>query len=357
MTTKNTATQKAANVAKTTNDTIVDVEVKIAAPIAPLTQESLIAALPEGLNPDAGKIATTITRINAELVQLGATFDSNGGIIGISKEVFGKTCNRAILESFDEEIRELAREEASKAVMSEHAEEVKGIPKEALDVIIDETVNMMMDANDDSVGDVAEEYITNRLAELREKYPLPEPVVVVEASPTISSSVAEVSVTVKPATSTEQFEQGFVDSNSQRLEIKATDVHGKEVKVQSVQFKRVHVPYTPSFEQKQDSVDESWAALASPIPHVAELSDAELKEVVAKTIVAFRDKFNGMQCHWNTKLVFPDERVNLIGMFTKDELSMLVWGYAEPDLDCWDIQRVVPHVYGLEFFYDEHSAA
>lgn len=364
----NSKTQTAKSVNKTLTQQaktaeVVDVtkEVNLPPPIAPLTHESLVSALPEGLNPDADKIASVIVLINEELVKAGATFGDGGYIVGIDKPKFSQICNMLILREFNAEIRSVAKAEAAKIVQQNHADDVKGLSSDDIETIIDELVDVMMDGATEDIDDKQlEELVQRRIGMLQAKHVRTahdEADAKVEIKITQPKVDVEVTVSTEPVGATsEEFEAGLINSGQQRLEIKATDADGKEVKVAKVALKRISLPYVPTFEQKQDAADE-WIAVASPIPMVTKLNAEEIKEIVAKTIVAFRDDFNGKQCHWNTKLVFPDECVDVLNMFTEAELTYLVWGYAEPDLDCWDVQRVVPHVYGLEYFYKDEMAA
>lgn len=350
--------------------------------ISQLSPEALIKNIPIHGEVDHDRLARVVTQVNAELAANGAVFTDDGHVEGLSRQRFAELVNPIVLAEFKPELSA----DLKSALLADNSpvkqmapwlqgEELDTLLNRICDVAIDSNVGLIDDdgelveliakevdkikppQEDPEKQAELEEFINAHTKPLEPKNPKPAPV---EPQPVQSKTTVEktVEVDVKAGEvkieerKTHEYSVGLDESKTHEVKIKATDSSGKEVKVARVEIVSRLIPYTPTFEHKQD-VDGEWVAIASPIPAVGKMTDLEIKEMVAKTIVEFRENFNGKQCEWNTKLVFPDDEVDLLGMFTQGEINQLVWGFSEPDLDCWDIQSVQTHLYGLEFTYKE----
>lgn len=346
--------------------------------IKQVTPELLIQTVPIKGDVDHARLVSVITRINSELLTCGAIFTDDGFIEGLNRQQFATVVNPIVLDEFQAELAgELkAALRAEGSPIRVHADWLGGDELETfLDHIADKAIkgnvgfieddgeleNLILSElakikapQEDPVKDAElKAFIAANTKPLEPLNPKPEKVVVeVEAA---SEPVVEVSVTKPTNLSTQEFNVGIDANNACEVKIKAVDSDGKEVKVSRVEIVSSRLPYKPTFTHSQ-ATDGEWFAASSPIPSVGKLTAEEIKEIVAKTIVEFRDNFNGKQCEWNTSLVFPDPDVNLLGMFTDEELNRLVWGFSEPDLSCWDIQSVIARPYGLEFTYENMVA-
>lgn len=347
-----------------------------------ITPDTLVKNIPIHGEVDSERLVRVVNQVNAELAANGAVFTEDGHVEGLSRQRFAELVNPIVLAEFKPELSA----DLKQALLADNSPVKQMAPwltGEELDAFLNRICDVAIDANVGLIDDdgelvelIAKEldaikppqedpekqaeleaFIDKHTKPLEPKNPKPEPVepqavqtkTTVEKSVEVDVKAGEVKIEERK---TQEFSVGLDEAKTHEVKIKATDASGKEVKVARVEIVSRLLPYTPMFEQKQD-VDGEWVAVASPIPAVGKMSEAEIKEMVAKTIVEFRENFNGKQCEWNTKLVFPDDEVDLLGMFTQDELNVLVWGFSEPDLDCWDIQTVKTHLYGLEFTYKE----
>ncbi len=342
-----------------------------------ITPDTLVKNIPIHGEVDNGRLIRVVNQVNAEHAANGAVFTDDGHVEGLSRQRFAELVNPIVLAEFKPELSA----DLKQALLADNSPVKQMAPwltGEELDTFLNRICDVAIDANVGLIDDdgelvelIAKEldaikppqedpekqaeleaFIDKHTKPLEPKNPKPEPVqakTTVEKSVEVDVKAGEVKIEERK---THEYSVGLDETKTHEVKIKATDASGKEVKVARVEIVSRLLPYTPTFEQKQD-VDGEWVAVASPIPAIGKMTDVEIKEMVAKTIVEFRENFNGKQCEWNTKLVFPDDEVDLLGMFTQDELNTLVWGFSEPDLDFWDIQSVKTHLYGLEFTYKE----
>lgn len=355
-----TNTQKTSNVAVAESEVVAADAVAIVI-VPPITEEILMQNLPIGAVVAPERLTSMIQRITAELVAGGAIFNDKGEVINFTEQMYASVVNPIMLTEFREEFENEIRAEltAPNGIVKQLAPWLGG---EEYNLVINRLVTTIFDSNFDA-GDAAYlEIVREELGKLQP--PEQDPAKLKELENFIQQHTRPVQTknplpdalptTVEQVKKTEVIAGTDTRSNL-KVEITATDTKGNPVKVSKVEISSSMAPYEPTF-QHECSDDGRWIAVASPIPAVSSMKPAEIKDVVAKTIVAFRG-YNGNQCEWNERLIFPDREVDLSNMFTANELNVLVWGFDVPDLSCWDIQSVTPRVYGLDFTYRKDEAA
>lgn len=331
----------------------------------------ILANIPPFITEPSGeKITTAVSNLSTQLVSDGVVFDNDGYAI-IEDEALNGMVKETIYQLFRDELIEYTRHESFEALKNNP--DAQGLPPE----VIDAAVTIVATHAVDTRCEPDDNYVIEVLLQEMEAYNASNPTPAVEV--TVESVVSEVTVEVddgakvtvaanpEPTAESAQVQQAEVTVNvapstsdttttitagtSAGVEttIVVKDKDGKEVaNAASVTIKAARAAYSPNWRQVE--TDGEYSAVCDPIPAVGELNPAELKDIVASAMIKFREGFNGKQCFWNTKVVFPDN-IDVGAMFTKDETNLLIWGYTEPDLDCWDVQSVQKKSYGFDLSY------
>lgn len=287
-------------------------------------------------NVDSDKMALLLQSLTTRLVSDGYVFNDDGDVVVDDIIALKKTLIDVGFDVYKDEFLTSFRQGTTADLSAaEFAAAGEDAVNAAIDKIVEHTIERR--GNPDKV--VVTEIVAGLAAAALVNQSK-------QGSATTTTTTVEVEATSQPVEEV-VIKASDSDAGGKAVTITATTTDGKTVAAKEVVVKTARATYVPNWRQVES--DGTFSAVCDPMPGVADYTTAEVKDTIVKAMDAFRE-FNGKQCNWNTQVVFPDD-VDFAGMFEPAEVNELIWGFEEPDLECWDVQSVQVKSYGFDLSY------